>query len=48
MKYAKHKPTTGKKATSLDKARSSLKKAEGAHTPASIKRKLKSNKEKKK
>lgn len=36
------------KKSALEKARSALKKAEGAHTPTSIKRKLKTNKEKKK
>jgi len=36
-----------KKKTALEKARSALKKAEGAHTPSSIKRKLKIQKEKK-
>jgi len=47
MKYAKYKPATGRKTTALEKARSALKKAEGAHTPSSIKRKLKVKKEKK-
>lgn len=36
-----------KKKTALEKARSQLKKAERAHTPSSIKRKLKQAKEKK-
>lgn len=35
------------KKNALEKARSQLKKAEGAHTSLSIKRKLKANKEKK-
>lgn len=47
VKYAKAKPKVAKK-SALEKSRSSLKKAEGAHTPLSIKRKLKVNKEKKK
>lgn len=34
--------------SALEKARSALKKTEGAHTPASIKQKLNVNKEKKK
>ena len=40
MKYAKAKPDAGKKKSALEKARSTLKKTEGAHTPSSIKRKL--------
>lgn len=35
------------KKTALEKARSQLKKAENVHTPSSIKRKLKSKKQKK-
>jgi hypothetical protein len=35
-----------KKKSALEKAWSALKKAEGAHTPRSIARKLKTNKEK--
>ena len=41
----KPKPKKGEKKTALEKARSQLKKAEGAHTPRSIKRKLSKKKE---